>query len=116
MVEPDLGTPPTVRRDRRRSCCRRSRRLRVLQLTLTGRRALMSLTMTVPDRGAVRLPQLRAVDAVVGGEEQPASRTRSGPRARTVAGTGMDVLDQDGARPAAVRLPQLLAVGAVVWR
>ena len=26
----------------------------------------------------------------------------------------VDVLDQDGARPAAIRLPQLLAVGAVV--
>ena len=39
---------------------------------------VMSLTRTVPDVGAVRLPQLLAVDAVVGGEEQPSRRQRSG--------------------------------------
>ena len=65
--------------------------------------------------GAVRLPQLPAVGAVVGGEEQRAAhggQVRTGRcRRRT---SRVDVLDQDGARLGAVRLPQLPAVDAVV--
>ena len=54
--------------------------------------------------------------AVVGGEEQRSAHCRQVGRAAAVvvASVGGDVLDQDGAGPGAVRLPQLPAVGAVV--
>ena len=76
--------------------------------------AVMSLTRTVPAAGAIRLPQLPAVAAVVGGEEQrpPHIGQEVGGVARRAA--GMDVLDQHRARRGAVRLPQLPAVGTVV--
>src|SRR5262249_51979535 len=75
----------------------------------------------------VRLPQLVAVAAVVGPEEQGAVAVRQvgrewpwrpeGPvRVDAVGGVGVDVLDEGGAGGGAVRLPQLVAVAAVVGR
>ena len=64
--------------------------------------------------GAVRLPQLLTVDAVVGGEEQRPAHIGQGGGIAVVAETWVDVLDQDRARLGAVRLPQLRPVGAVV--
>src|SRR4029079_11407333 len=61
---------------------------------------------------AVRLPQLLAVDAVVGGEEQVAAHRGQGGGPPVLAGTATNVLDQDGARSGAVRSPQLLALEA----
>src|SRR5207237_812477 len=60
----------------------------------------------------VRLPQLVTVGAVVGGEVQRAADIGQAGGAGAVA-AGVDVLDHDGAGGGAVRLPQLLAVGAV---
>ena len=65
--------------------------------------------------GAVALPQLRAVSAVVGREEQRAVHVR-----QVSWGTScrcrIDVLDQDGAGGGAVALPQLVPCVAVVGR
>ena len=63
--------------------------------------------------GAIGLPQLRAVGAVAGGEEQPSAHSGQGGGIAAVV-DWFDVLDQDGARPGAIGLPQLPAVGAVV--
>src|SRR5262249_9160114 len=65
--------------------------------------------------GAVALPQLGAVAAFVGREEQRAAHVDQ------VGGFGAggarsDVLDHDGAGGSSVRLPQLEAVAAVVGR
>ena len=66
--------------------------------------------------GAIRFPQLRTVGAVVGREEQ--RPTHTGQEARRVvvaaATSWYHVLDQDRARPSAVRPPQLLTMDAVV--
>src|SRR5262249_54728483 len=63
--------------------------------------------------GAVALPQLDAVAAIVGIEEQGAADVR-----QTVGvgagGAGKDVIDQGSAGGGAVALPQLDAVAAVV--
>ena len=66
--------------------------------------------------GAVRGPQLVAVGAVVRGEVQRARHVGEVGGAVVVvgAGSGVDVLDQDGAGLGAVRGPQLAPVDAVV--
>src|SRR5262249_59751804 len=71
--------------------------------------------------GAVAPPELVAVHAVVGGEEQRVARGGQvvgiGAVRRAVgAAAGTDVLDQDGAASGAVAPPELAAVGPVVGR
>src|SRR5206468_103048 len=62
--------------------------------------------------GAVALPQLEAVGAVVGAEEQRAADGGQ-VRGEGTVGAAVDVLEQHGAGGGAVALPQLDAVGAV---
>src|SRR5262249_12047532 len=59
------------------------------------------------------LPQLVAVDAVVGREEQRAVDVRQA-GGRRAGSAGEDVLDEDGASGGAVRLSQFLAIDALV--
>ena len=71
----------------------------------------------VPDqggaaRGAVGLPELDAVGAVVGGEVEGAVEVGEACRARAAA-AGVYVLDQGGAARGAVGLPELDAVGGI---
>src|SRR5262249_56156100 len=62
--------------------------------------------------GAVALPQLPAVGAVLGAEEQRAVHVYQVAR-RGVGGAREDVLDADGAGFGAVALPELISAGAV---
>ena len=64
---------------------------------------------------AVGLPQLRAVDAVVGREETRPPDGRQVRTASELAGARVDVLDQRGAGGRAVALPQLRSRGRRRW-
>src|SRR5262245_29639626 len=66
-------------------------------------------------RRAVASPQLAAVDAIIGAESEDTLDNLQADRHRAVGGrAGINVLDQDRARPCAVALPQLGPVNTVI--
>ena len=78
-----------------------------------GRRRCCLVTKAVPADGAVALPELIAVDVVVGGEVEGAAddgEVRGVDAADDVVAVG----EPDGAGGGAVGLPELVAVGGVV--
>src|SRR3712207_9573864 len=77
------------------------------------RSTLFPYTTLFRSRGAVRLPQLPAVRAVIGVEEERAVVVHETEGVRAAVAPGGDVPHQGGAGGGAVRLPQLVAVDGI---